>query len=303
MQQVVPWAKWPSGDGKTVAVVRAAPRELEARFGLKFEQCSDDLDGYRLAAVEAGDIGQLWLWRYEHAPEGTTQVVVDSAVSESDALASLKQHFGAAASDLDWTATARKPVVLVLHGPAGVGKDSVIEELKKRKTVKRATSSTTRAPREGEVDGRDYHFLSWAEFEAGIEAGEFVEYARVYDDFKGVHASEVRRLIESGEDMIIRTDVQGARTWRRKLEGGVFIFLMAEDRETLRARLIGRGSETVDSMERRLAEIDEEIDDMPNNDYVVYNHHGQLDKAVAEVEAIMERERANPKRPVPRLRE
>ena len=168
--------------------------------------------------------------------------------------------------------------------------------------IKRATSATTRDPREGEKHGHDYYFLTRAEFEAGITAGDFVEYATVYDDYKGVHASEITRLIDSGEDMIIRTDVQGARTWREKLHGAVFIFLMAEDRETLRQRLSGRESETVESLDRRLAEIDEEIADMENNDYVVYNHHGALDAAVDELEAIIERERANSQRPVPHLR-
>ena len=196
----------------------------------------------------------------------------------------------------------KKPLVIVLHGPAGVGKDSVIEQLHERTGITRATSATTRAPRKGEKHGRDYYFLTRPEFEAGIEAGDFVEYATVYDDYKGVHASEVVRLIESGEDMIIRTDVQGARTWREKLEGAVFIFLMAEDRQTLRDRLIGRETETVDSLDRRLAEIDEEIADMKNNDYVVHNNHGALDAAVKEIEAIIERERANPERPAPRLR-
>ena len=196
----------------------------------------------------------------------------------------------------------KKPLVIVLHGPAGVGKDSVIEKLKERTGIKRATSATTRDPREGEKHGHDYYFLTRAEFEAGIAAGDFVEYATVYDDYKGVHASEITRLIDSGEDMIIRTDVQGARTWREKLHGAVFIFLMAEDRETLRQRLSGRESETVESMDRRLAEIDEEIADMENNDYVVYNHHGALDAAVDELEAIIERERANSQRPVPHLR-
>ncbi|MEO6045386.1 MAG: guanylate kinase [Tepidiformaceae bacterium] len=196
----------------------------------------------------------------------------------------------------------KKPLVIVLHGPAGVGKDSVIEKLKERTGIKRATSATTRDPREGEKHGHDYYFLTRAEFEAGIAADDFVEYATVYDDYKGVHASEITRLIDSGEDMIIRTDVQGARTWREKLHGAVFIFLMAEDRETLRQRLSGRESETVESLDRRLAEIDEEIADMENNDYVVHNRHGALEAAVDELEAIIERERTNPERPVPRLR-
>jgi guanylate kinase len=195
----------------------------------------------------------------------------------------------------------RKPLVLVIHGPAGVGKDSLIEQLKVRTGIHRATSSTTRAPREGERNGVDYHFLSRDEFERGIAAEEFVEWARVYDDLKGVHTTEVLRPIEAGKDLVIRTDVQGARTWRKKLSGAVFVFLMAEDREALRSRLVKRGSETVDSLDRRLAEIDEEIADIPNNDYVVYNNHGGLDAAVVEVERIMAKERANPARPSPKL--
>jgi guanylate kinase len=196
----------------------------------------------------------------------------------------------------------RKPIVIVLHGPAGVGKDSVIELLRQRTGIHRATSSTTRAPREGERDGVDYHFLAWDEFQRGIEHGDFVEWARVYDDLKGVHTSEVTGPLERGEDLIIRTDVQGARSWRDQLDGAIFVFLMAEDRDALRARLLNRGSETVDSLERRLKEIDEEIDDIPNNDYVVINHHNGLETAVAEIEAIMERECVNPDRPAPRLK-
>jgi len=199
------------------------------------------------------------------------------------------------------SAPVRKPIVIVLHGPAGVGKDSVIGELRARTGIHRATSSTTRPPREGERDGVDYHFLTREEFERQVAAGEFIEWAQVYDDLKGVHVSEVVGPIAAGQDLIIRTDVQGARTWRQKLEGGTFVFLMAEDREALRARLMGRGSETLDSLERRLAEIDEEIEDIPNNDYVVYNHHGALDRAVDELAAIIERERVNPARPRPRV--
>ena len=197
----------------------------------------------------------------------------------------------------------RKPVVVVLHGPAGVGKDSVIGLLRGRTGIHRATSSTTRKPRAGELPGVDYHFLSVEEFEKGIAAGQFIEWARVYDDLKGVHVSEVTGPIEAGEDLIIRTDVQGARTWRKKLDGAVFVFLMAEDRAVLRERLTRRGSETQTSLERRLAEIDEEIDDIPNNDYVVYNQRDALEQAVDELAAIIERERENPERPVPRLRQ
>lgn len=221
----------------------------------------------------------------------------------------------------------RKPLVIVIHGPAGVGKDSVINLLFERTGIGRATSSTTRAMRKGERNHIDYHFVTVEEFERGVAAGEFVEHARVYDDMKGVLASEVIRPVSEGRDLIIRTDVQGARTWRKKLDGAVYIFLLPgtsdtpdvppgesiaqlmrspavidEVREELRKRLTDRETETVDSLQRRLAEIDEEIKDIPNNDYVVYNRKGELDRAVDEVQRIMAYERANPARPVPRLR-
>lgn len=223
--------------------------------------------------------------------------------------------------------THRKPLVIVIHGPAGVGKDSVIDELKLRSDIHRATSSTTRAPRAGEQQGREYHFVSREAFQRGIDAGEFYEWAKVYDDLKGLLTREVAGPISRGQDLIIRTDVQGARTWREKLIGGVFIFLMPgsehtpdvplresvgdllrkpavldEVRAILRKRLIERDSETGETLVRRLAEIDEEIKDIPNNDYVVYNRQGELSRAVADVEEIMAYERANPARPAPALR-
>lgn len=195
-----------------------------------------------------------------------------------------------------------RPLVIVLHGPSGVGKDAVIDRLRERTGIHRATSSTSRPPRPNEVDGNHYHFLSEAQFEEKIRAGEFAEWARVYDDYKGLERREVEEPLRQGRDVIIRTDVQGARTWRERLEGAVFIFLMAEDREALRARLAARGSEDAASLARRLGELEEELADIENNDYVVYNRHGELEAAVDEIEQIIERERRNPARPAARLR-
>jgi guanylate kinase len=200
-----------------------------------------------------------------------------------------------------------KPVVIVLHGPAGAGKDAVIDLVRARTGINRATSSTTRPPREGEHHGDHYYFLSREEFEDGITAGDFAEWANVYDDLKGVHRSEIEGPISRGEDLIIRTDVQGAREWRKRLTGAVFVFLMAEDadpdksREALRSRLLARKSETPESLARRLAEFNEELADIPNNDHVVVNRNGHLEDAVHDIETIVERERANPGRGVPRL--
>ncbi len=194
-----------------------------------------------------------------------------------------------------------KPVVIVLHGPSGVGKDSVIDLLRSRTGIHRATSSTSRLPRSGEQDGNHYHFLTAEQFERKIEAGNFAEYARVYGDWKGLERSEIEGPLREGRDVIIRTDVQGARAWREKLEGAVFIFLMAEDRDILRTRLVERGSEDGPSLTRRLEELEEELTDIENNDYVVINHSGRVSEAADEIAAIVARERANPARPMPRL--
>ena len=196
----------------------------------------------------------------------------------------------------------RKPVVLVLHGPSGVGKDSVIDRLRARTGILRATSTTSRAPRDYETDGVHYHFVSKEAFERGIANGDFAEYALVYDQWKGLSRDEIEGPISRGEDVIIRTDVQGARTWRDLLDHAVFVFLMAEDREALRQRLIDRGTEDDQDLQARLDELESELADIPNNDHTVINRHGGLDEAVAEIEAIIERERCNPERPAPRLR-
>lgn len=195
-----------------------------------------------------------------------------------------------------------RPLVIVLHGPSGVGKDTVIDMLRERTGIHRATSSTSRLPRENEVDGNHYHFLSEIQFEQKIRAGEFAEWARVYDDYKGLERREVEEPLREGRDVIIRTDVQGARTWRERLDGAVFIFLMAEDREVLRSRLSSRGSEDADSLARRIAELEEELADIENNDYVVYNRHGELEEAVTEIERIIAAEKHKPGRRAVRLR-
>lgn len=197
----------------------------------------------------------------------------------------------------------RRQVVVILHGPSGVGKDSVVEKLKERLDIHRAISTTSRPPREYEVDGVHYHFVSSDRFEEMIARGEFAEFARVYDQWKGLEKRELLVPLEAGKDVVIRTDVQGARHWRRVLEGAISIFLMAEDREALRARLIDRQTEDGKSLERRAAELEEELADLEQNDYVVINHHERLDETADEVAAIIERERDNPARPDVRVRQ
>jgi guanylate kinase len=196
---------------------------------------------------------------------------------------------------------ARKPVVVILHGPSGVGKDAVIDKLRTRTGIHRVMSSTDRAPRDGEKDGVHYHFLSTPEFKRKIENGEFAEYAHVYKQWKGVERCEVEPFLERGEDIIIRTDVNGAATWRERMEGAVSVILLA-DEDTLRERRARRDGEDHESHAIRNAEMARDIADAPNNDYQVYNNNDALDAAVDELQAIIERERENPDRPWPRLR-
>ena len=189
-----------------------------------------------------------------------------------------------------------RPLIVVLHGPSGVGKDSVIEALRKRTGIHRATSSNSRPMREGEADGVDYHFFGREEFERKIAADDFIEYADVYGDYKGLERRELEDPLAREEDVLIRTDLQGARTLRELLRGAVFVLLTAESREALHERLTARETESPESLERRHAEVDAELDDAPNNDYVVVNHEGRLDDAVEELAGIIERERVNPER-------
>ena len=188
------------------------------------------------------------------------------------------------------------PLIVVLHGPSGVGKDTVIARLRERTGIHRATSSNSRPPREGEAQGVDYHFFSREEFQRKIDAGDFLEHAHVYGDFKGLERRELEEPLAKGEDVLIRTDLQGARTLRDLLRGAVFVLLTAESREALRARLTARESETEETLARRLAEVDEELADAPNNDYVVVNREGALEEAVDELVDIIDRERGNPNR-------
>lgn len=196
-----------------------------------------------------------------------------------------------------------RPLILVLHGPSGVGKDSVIARLRERTDIHRATSSNSRPMREGEVQDVDYHFLSVQEFQRKIDAGDFIEHAHVYGDFKGLEWRELESPLAEGKDVLIRTDLQGARALRGLLRGAIFVLLTAESRDALRTRLTARESESEESLVRRLAEVDAELADAPNNDYVVENHEDALEEAVDELVNIIEQERFNPDRAAAGIRE
>lgn len=196
----------------------------------------------------------------------------------------------------------RKPVAIILHGPSGVGKDTVIDILRERDHVHRPTSTTDRAPREDEVDGSHYHFVTTEQFNEKVARDEFIEHSVVYGQLKGLERTELEGPLSEGKDIIIRTDVQGARAWRELLEGAVFVFLTGDDEATMRARLEGRQTEDQASLEERVSVLQEELDDIANNDYVVLNRQGHVEEAVRQLEEILEAERSNPRRIAPRLR-
>ncbi|GBD09773.1 Guanylate kinase [Candidatus Thermoflexus japonica] len=192
-----------------------------------------------------------------------------------------------------------RPLVVVISGPSGAGKDSLIRRMKELKVPFHfVVTATSRPPRPDEVDGVDYHFLSREQFEAGIRAGEFLEYAIVYGDYKGIPRWEIENALASGKDVILRVDVQGATTLRRLIPDAVFIFVIPASREELIERLRTRGTETTESIARRLQAVEEELKHWAEFDYVVVNRDQRLDEAVNDILAIIRAEhcRAHPRR-------
>ena len=183
------------------------------------------------------------------------------------------------------------PLLIVISGPSGVGKDSVIEEMKSRGLPFHfVITATNRDPRPGEVDGVDYFFLSHDEFAQMINEGELLEYALVYQDYKGIPKSQVREALASGKNVIMRIDVQGAETVRNLVKDALMIFLTPQNEEELINRLKNRNTETEESLELRIATTRQEYKKVDLFDYVVVNKDDCLDETVDTIEAIIEAE-------------
>ncbi|CAN6301088.1 unnamed protein product [Urochloa humidicola] len=187
-----------------------------------------------------------------------------------------------------------QPMILVISGPSGVGKDAVIKRLQEeREGMHFVVTATSRAKRPGEVDGKDYYFITKEEFLTMIERDELLEYALVYGEYKGIPKQQIRDYMARGCDIVLRVDIQGAATLREILgESAVFIFLVAESEEALVKRLIHRKTETSDKLLVRIATAREEVRRMQNFDYVVVNAEGKLEEAVQRVESIIDAEKA-----------
>jgi guanylate kinase len=184
-----------------------------------------------------------------------------------------------------------EPLMIVISGPSGVGKDSVIQGLKRCNTrLHIVVTATTREPRIGEVDGVDYFFLSKDEFAEMIEQDKFLEYAVVYNDFKGIPKDQVRQALESGQDVVMRVDVQGAATLREIYPDVLLIFLTVRDEEELKNRLIQRKKDNPEEIKLRIATARKELKRIREFDYVVVNREDHLDETVEAILAIIQAE-------------
>jgi guanylate kinase len=184
-----------------------------------------------------------------------------------------------------------EPLLIVLSGPSGVGKDVTLQALKKLNIpLHFVITATTRDPRAEETHGVDYFFYSKDEFKAMIDANELLEYAIVYDDYKGIPKDQVRKAMQSGLDVILRVDVQGAAKLRELNPDAVLIFLIPSSVEEWHERLNSRQTETPESMKIRLDKVKWELEYLPIFDYMVINRHNCLEEAVETIVNIIHAE-------------
>lgn len=183
------------------------------------------------------------------------------------------------------------PLMIVISGPSGVGKDSVIRRLREKDpTLAFVVTAASREPRPGEEHGVDYYFFPPVEFQHRIDAGEFLENAVVYGEMKGILRKEVRKWIDTGRDVVLRVDVQGAATIRKKAPGALMIFLTPESDEELVKRLTFRNTETPEELKIRIKTARQEMQRVGEFDYQVFNREGCMEEAVDVILSIIKAE-------------
>lgn len=194
-------------------------------------------------------------------------------------------------TDPDFNLYDPQPLLIVLSGPSGAGKDTVLERMKARNLPFHfVVTATTRGMRPSEVHGKDYFFVSNDEFARMIEADELLEYAVVYNDYKGIPKQQVRDALASGMDVVMRIDVQGAATIRKIVPEALLIFLTTESEDALVRRLEARKTETHEGIKLRIATARQELKRAREFDYAVVNSDSQLDDAVDIIQAIINAE-------------
>jgi guanylate kinase len=185
-----------------------------------------------------------------------------------------------------------KPLLIVLSGPSGVGKDAVLNRMRELNyPIHYVTTLTTRPKRAREKDGREYHFTSLEKFREMIEKKQLLEWAEVYGNLYGVPREAVKQPLEGGQDVIVKVDIQGAFTIKKLLPEAITIFLTPPTIDELFNRLTRRSTESPSEMELRLKIAEEEMKQLPLFDYAVVNSVGEIDQAVSEIEAIITAEK------------
>jgi len=200
---------------------------------------------------------------------------------------------------IDFKILEQSPLMIVISGPSGVGKDSVLRALKKSGLpIYHVVTANTRVPRPDEKEGVDYFFVSREAFEKMIRDDELIEYSHVYDDYKGVPKAQIRKAIESGNDVILRLDVQGAEKINKLYPDAILIFLTPADEEEWLQRLGGRRLSQEKDFATRIATIKDELIKARNFDYIVVNAQNQLQKTISIIEAIIvaEHQKAKPRK-------
>ena len=190
----------------------------------------------------------------------------------------------------------RKGILFIISGPAGSGKGTVVKELiSAHSEIALSVSATTRNPRPGEENGVHYYFISKDEFEKRIERGEILEYTTYCENYYGTPLKEVKKALDSGKDIILEIEVDGAMQVKKKVRGSIAIMLTPPDAETLERRLRGRGTETEDVIKWRLERAKEEIKLLPKYDYSVVNEDGKSNECAELIYDIIKAEHQNTK--------
>ncbi len=183
---------------------------------------------------------------------------------------------------------SEKGILFVLTGPSGVGKGTVLKQVREHKSLFYSISATTRAPREGEQDGVHYHFMTREKFQQLVEEGGFLEHAEFSKNCYGTPAAPVDAELQAGRDVLLEIEVQGAMQVKQARPEAVRIFLAPPSFEELERRLVGRGTEEPEVVQRRLSAAKYELTLAPEFDYIVVNN--TVERAVSDVLAIIQAE-------------
>jgi guanylate kinase len=189
-----------------------------------------------------------------------------------------------------------RPLLIVLSGPSGVGKDAVLAKMKEsERPLHYVITATTRPKRAREKNGVDYHFLSQKEFQQMIDKHQFLEWANVYGNYYGVPKDEITSALSQGVDTIVKVDVQGAATIRKILPQAVLVFIIPPSVEELEKRLKRRRSECLTDLALRLEGAKGEIKSLLLFDYVITSHRNKLDEIISQIDAIVTAEKCRVK--------